>query len=64
MAITATFIHKNGYKFNIHYRTRGGFLRALARGKNATLDNAVDDRNVFVIRLSNLEEYKKCKTSR
>lgn len=59
MSVTATFIHKQGYKFNIFYQTRGGFLRALSRSKHATLDNAVDHSSSTIIRLSNLEAYKK-----
>lgn len=61
MSVTATYNHRDGYKFNIFYRTSGGFLRAMSRSKTATLDNAVDHSSCTVIRLSNLEEYKKGK---
>lgn len=59
MAVEATFTHEQGYKFNIVYRTRGGFLRALTRSKRATLDNAVDGTKV--IRPTNLQQYKEGK---
>lgn len=61
MSVTATFKHRDGYKFNIHYRTRGGFLRAIARSKTATLDNAVDHASCFVIYPHNLTAYKEGK---
>jgi len=57
--IVATFNHEAGYKFNICYHTRGGFLRAIARSKYATLDNAVDGTKV--IRPTNIQQYKEGK---
>jgi hypothetical protein len=57
--IVATWNHEAGYKFNICYRTRGGFLRAYARSKNASLDNAVDGH--LVIRPINIQQYKEGK---
>lgn len=59
MSIVATFNHEAGYKFNVVYRTRGGFLRALARSKYSTLDNAVDGTKV--IRPANIQQYKEGK---
>ncbi len=57
--IVATFNHQDGYKFNVCYRTRGGFLRAIARSKKATLDNAVDGTKV--IRPINIQQYREGK---
>ena len=59
MSVTATFLHRDGYRFNIFYQTKGGFLRALARSKNSILDNAVDGTQV--ITNSNLQQYREGK---
>ena len=61
MSVIATYNHQDGYKFNINYKTKGGFLRAMTKNKNCTLDSAVDTSIPLVIRMNNLEEYKKKK---
>lgn len=59
--ITATFKDRQaGYLFNVQYSTKGSFLAAVTRGnKKAEFVNAVDHLNVYVIKPSNLEEWKK-----
>ena len=61
MSVTATWNDPQGFKFNIHYRTRGGFLRACTRSKHASLDNAVDHATCFIIKPSNLQMYREGK---
>lgn len=58
MAVTATWIHKQGYKFNIFYQTKGGFLRAVTRSKDCVLDNAVDHARCLVIKPNDLPKYR------
>ncbi len=55
MSVTATYRHEEGFLFNVFYRTRGGFLRALTRSKKWSLNNAVDA--TVVIRPDNLKQY-------
>lgn len=58
--ITATWEHKTGkYKYNIYYNNKRAFLQAYSSTKHSTLDHAVDDKLVTVIRPQNIEEYRK-----
>lgn len=61
MSVVATYNHQDGYKFNIEYRTKAGFLRAMSKNKDCTLDHAVDTSIPLVIRMPNLDEYRKRK---
>ena len=64
MSVTATFLHEEGYRFNIFYQTRGGFLRAITRCKYCVLDNAVDHSDSTIITPATLNAYKKKKGPR
>lgn len=58
MSVCATFIHEQGYKHTVNYKTRGMFLQSLSKFKHYRLDNAVDYKHLTVITPRNLEEYK------
>ena len=55
--IDATFVHEQGYKFNIRYMTKGRFAAALRKSSHCRFDNAVDYAEMLVIKPDNLEEY-------
>ena len=55
--IDATFIHTQGYKFNIRYKTKGRFKAALRRSKDCKFDNAVDYDLMLVINNKNIDSY-------
>lgn len=55
--IDATFVHEQGYKFNIRYMTKGRFAAALRKSIHCRFDNAVDYAEMIVIKPDNLEEY-------
>lgn len=55
--IDATFIHDQGYKFNIRYKTKGRFIAAIRRSKDCKFDNAVDYELMLVINNKNIDSY-------
>lgn len=59
MAIDAVFEHEDGYKFNIIYSTKRKFLTSLNRLRKATFLEAVDYDLAFIIRPSNLPDYRR-----
>lgn len=62
MAVIATWRNLSGnYKYNQHYPTRRGFLLALSKGKKDILDHAVDVDCCFIIRMDNIDEYRRMK---
>lgn len=58
MAIDAVFMHDDGYKYNIIYSKKSKFLASLNRLRNAVFVDAVDYDCQYVIRPSNLPEYR------
>jgi len=59
MTILATFKHEAGYKFNIQYKTKRGFVRAVLSSRYAVLDNAVDFSCMKVVTPKSFNEYGK-----
>lgn len=55
--IDATFVHEQGYKFNIRYASKGRFAAALRKSTHCHFDNAVDYAEMCVIKPDNLKEY-------
>lgn len=58
MAIDAVFEHQDGYKFNQIYSKKHIFLRSLGKQRNATFVEAVDYDLGYIIKPSNLPEYR------
>jgi hypothetical protein len=61
MTIDAVFEHEDGYRFNQIYSKKNIFLRSLNKQRKATFVEAVDYDLAFIIRPSNLPEYRRLK---
>jgi hypothetical protein len=64
MAIDAVFLHDDGYKYNLIYSTKNKFLASLKRLRNAVFVDAVDYDIQYVIRPSNLPDYRAQRANR
>lgn len=58
MAIDAVFLHNDGYKFNQIYSKKHIFLRSLNKQRKATFVEGVDYDLSYIIKPSNLPEYR------
>lgn len=59
MAIDAVFEHQDGYRFNQIYSKKSAFLRSLNKQRKATFVEAVDYDLGFIVRPSNLPDYRR-----
>jgi hypothetical protein len=58
MAIDAVFLHDEGYRFNLVYSSKRKFLTSIKRERHAVFVEAVDYELQYIVRPSNLPEYR------
>jgi hypothetical protein len=58
MAIDAVFLHDEGYRYNLVYKTKNKFLNSVKKLKNASFVNAVDFERQVIITPSSIPDYR------
>lgn len=57
--VDAVFLHDDGYKYNLVYTSKRKFLSSLNRLRNAVFLDAVDYELGYIVRPSNLPDYRR-----